>query len=132
MSEKIVKTESEWMEQLTPEEFYVTRQKGTERAFTGEFHNAKTPGIYTCTCCGQDLFTSDEKFDSGTGWPSYWRPLSEEAVITEDDSSFGMVRTEVMCSKCDSHLGHVFPDGPPPTGQRYCINSVSLKIRDKD
>jgi len=131
MSDKITKTDAEWREQLTPEEYYVTREKGTERAFTGIYHNSKEPGIYSCKCCGQDLFDSNEKFDSGTGWPSYWQPVDADAVITEEDRTFGMVRTEVMCSKCNAHLGHVFPDGPQPTGLRYCINSVSLDKRER-
>ena len=132
MKNKIIISEAEWREKLTPEEFYVTREKGTERPFTGKYNNSQEPGIYSCICCGQDLFDSDEKFDSGTGWPSYWNPINEDAVITEEDQSFGMVRTEVMCSNCDAHLGHLFPDGPKPTGLRYCINSVSLKKKDKD
>ena len=132
MKNKIIISEKEWREKLTPEEYYVTREKGTERPFTGKYNNSQEPGIYSCICCGQDLFDSDEKFDSGTGWPSYWNPINEDAVITEEDHSFGMVRTEVMCSNCDAHLGHLFPDGPKPTGLRYCINSVSLKRKDKE
>ena len=132
MKNKIMISEKEWREKLTPEEYYVTREKGTERPFTGKYNNSQEPGIYSCICCGQDLFDSDEKFDSGTGWPSYWNPINEDAVITEEDHSFGMVRTEVMCSICDAHLGHLFPDGPKPTGLRYCINSVSLKRKDKE
>ena len=132
MKNKIILSEREWREKLTPEEYYVTREKGTERPFTGKYNNSQEPGIYSCICCGQDLFDSDEKFDSGTGWPSYWNPINGDAVITEEDHSFGMVRTEVMCSNCDAHLGHLFPDGPKPTGLRYCINSVSLKKKDKD
>ena len=132
MKNKIIISEKEWREKLTPEEYYVTREKGTERPFTGKYNNSQEPGIYSCICCGQDLFDSDEKFDSGTGWPSYWNPINEDAVITEEDQSFGMVRTEVMCSNCNAHLGHLFPDGPKPTGLRYCINSVSLKKKDKE
>ena len=131
MNEKVSKTDGEWRAQLTPEEFYVTREKGTERAFTGQYHNSTEPGIYCCICCNQDLFDSEEKFDSGTGWPSYWKPISDDAVTTEEDRGFGTIRTEVICSKCEAHLGHVFPDGPQPTGRRYCINSLSLKKRDK-
>lgn len=132
MSDKIVKAEEEWKKQLTPEQFYVCRQKGTETAFTGEYWNCKEKGIYRCVCCGSDLFSADSKFDSGTGWPSFWAPVAQESVKTEEDNSLFMRRVEVLCSKCDAHLGHVFDDGPPPTNLRYCINSVSLKLAKKE
>ncbi len=128
MSEKIEKTEAEWRAQLTPEQYQILRQKGTERAFTGESWNTKRPGIYRCAGCGQELFPSDVKFDSGCGWPSFFRPLDETRVDEHEDRSHDMVRTEVLCSRCGGHLGHVFPDGPPPTGLRYCINSASLEL----
>lgn len=130
MVDKIIKTDEEWQAELTQEEFRVARLKGTERAFTGAYCDEKREGTYCCVACGQPLFHSAHKFDSGTGWPSYYQPVSAESVETEEDVTHGMRRTEVHCSRCESHLGHVFPDGPPPTGQRYCVNSVSLTFKE--
>ena len=130
MVKKIIKTDSEWEQLLTPEQFHITRQHGTERPFSGEYNDCKLTGTFLCSCCEEPLFSSTHKFDSGSGWPSYWQPVNEKAVVALSDNSLGMVRTEVLCSTCNAHLGHVFNDGPQPTGLRYCINSLSLILKE--
>ena len=132
MAEKVQKSEQEWRAELTPEQYRVLREHGTERAFTGAYHDSKEPGVYRCAACGAELFRSETKYDSGTGWPSFFAPIDDENVTTRSDASHGMVRTEVLCAGCDAHLGHVFPDGPRPSGARYCMNSASLRLETQE
>lgn len=127
-ADRVEKPESEWRKELTPEQYHVLREKGTEPAFTGEYYDAKEPGVYACAGCGAEIFRSETKYESGSGWPSFYAPVSEESVETEEDLSYGVRRTEVLCARCGGHLGHVFPDGPQPTGMRYCVNSAALRL----
>ena len=131
MGRRVEKTDPEWLEQLGPQRYAVCRQKGTEPAWSGEYHDCKDEGIYRCACCGEPLFDSETKYDSGTGWPSFWAPIAPESVSELSDTTHGMIRTEVLCAVCDGHLGHVFPDGPEPTGRRYCLNSASITLDRK-